>query len=137
MKKIITCIAILLSIFSINFITNTTSAADNNGHGFVYHRSDCSPGYVRVYGDGGRGDGNFFGCGQFLSEFAMEVIHTTDYNFNVDQLTCLGTQFSFQNYWANYHISDDELRNCDLEVLINPEFKKLFNKKVRFNRLSD
>jgi hypothetical protein len=127
----------LVILLSLEFTANTALAADNNGHGFVYHRSDCSPGYVRVYGDGGRGDGNFFGCGQFLSEFAMEVIHTTDYNFNVDQLTCLGTQFSFQNYWANYHISDDELRNCDLEVLINPEFKKLFNKKVRFNRLSD
>lgn len=127
----------LVILLSLEFTTNTALAADNNGHGFVYHRSDCSPGYVRVYGDGGRGDGNFFGCGQFLSEFAIEVIHTTDYNFNVDQLTCLGTQFSFQNYWANYHISDDELRGCDLEVLINPEFKKLFNKKVRFNRLSD
>ena len=127
----------LVILLSLEFTADTALAADNNGHGFVYHRSDCSPGYVRVYGDGGRGDGNFFGCGQFLSEFAMEVIHTTDYNFNVDQLTCLGTQFSFQNYWANYHISDDELRNCDLEVLINPEFKKLFNKKVRFNRLSD
>ena len=127
----------LVILLSLEFTANTALAADNNGHGFVYHRSDCSPGYVRVYGDGGRGDGNFFGCGQFLSEFAIEVIHTTDYNFNVDQLTCLGTQFSFQNYWANYHISDDELRNCDLEVLINPEFKKLFNKKVRFNRLSD
>lgn len=127
----------LVILLSLEFTANTALAADNNGHGFVYHRSDCSPGYVRVYGDGGRGDGNFFGCGQFLSEFAMEVIHTTDYNFNVDQLTCLGTQFSFQNYWANYHISDDELRNCNLEVLINPEFKKLFNKKVRFNRLSD
>ena len=127
----------LVILLSLEFTADTALAADNNGHGFVYHRSDCSPGYVRVYGDGGRGDGNFFGCGQFLSEFAMEVIHTTDYNFNVDQLTCLGTQFSFQNYWANYHISDDELKNCDLEVLINPEFKKLFNKKVRFNRLSD
>ena len=127
----------LVILLSLEFTANTALAADNNGHGVVYHRSDCSPGYVRVYGDGGRGDGNFFGCGQFLSEFAMEVIHTTDYNFNVDQLTCLGTQFSFQNYWANYHISDDELRNCNLEVLINPEFKKLFNKKVRFNRLSD
>ena len=127
----------LVILLSLEFTANTALAADNNGHGFVYHRSDCSPGYVRVYGDGGRGDGNFFGCGQFLSEFAIEVIHTTDYNFNVDQLTCLGTQFSFQNYWANYHISDDELRNCNLEVLINPEFKKLFNKKVRFNRLSD
>ena len=127
----------LVILLSLEFTADTALAADNNGHGFVYHRSDCSPGYVRVYGDGGRGDGNFFGCGQFLSEFAMEVIHTTDYNFNVDQLTCLGTQFSFQNYWANYHISDDELRNCNLEVLINPEFKKLFNKKVRFNRLSD
>ena len=106
----------LVILLSLEFTANTALAADNNGHGFVYHRSDCSPGYVRVYGDGGRGDGNFFGCGQFLSEFAMEVIHTTDYNFNVDQLTCLGTQFSFQNYWANYHISDDELRNCNLEV---------------------
>ncbi len=130
-------IMVLVILLSLEFTANTALAADNNGHGFVYHRSDCSPGYVRVYGDGGRGDGNFFGCGQFLSEFAIEVIHTTDYNFNVDQLTCLGTQFSFQNYWANYHISDDELRNCNLEVLINPEFKKLFNKKVRFNRLSD
>jgi hypothetical protein len=125
----------LVILLSINFIANTASAADNNGHGLVYHRSDCSPGYVRVYGDGGRMDGT--ACGQWLSEFAMEVIHTTDYNFNVDQLVCLDKQFSPQIFFSNYHISDDELRNCSLEVLINPEFKKLFNKKVRFDRLSD
>lgn len=135
MKNIITCIAILLSILSINFITNTALAAPNNGYGFVYHRSDCSPGEVNIYGNGGRWGG--LGCGKWLSEFAMEVIHTTDYNFNVDQLTCLGNQFSFQYYWTNYKISDDELRGCDLEVLINPEFKKLFNKKVRAGYLSD
>jgi len=125
----------LVILLSITFIANTASAADNNGHGLVYHRSDCSPGYVRVYGDGGRMDGT--ACGQWLSEFAMEVIHTTDYNFNVDQLVCLDKQFSPQIFFSNYHISDDELRNCSLEVLINPEFKKLFNKKVRFDRLSD
>jgi len=125
----------LVILLSINFIANTASAADNNGHGLVYHRSDCSPGYVRVYGDGGRMDGT--ACGQWLSEFAMEVIHTTDYNFNVDQLVCLDKQFSPQIFFSSYHISDDELRNCSLEVLINPEFKKLFNKKVRFDRLSD
>ena len=127
----------LVILLSLEFTTNTALAADNNGHGFVYHRSDCSPGYVRVYGDGGRGDGNFFGCGQFLSEFAIEVIHTTDYNFNVDELTCLDKQFSTQLFWSDYKISDDELRNCGLDVLINPEFKKLFKMKVRFNRLSD
>ena len=125
----------LVILLSLEFTANTALAADNNGHGFVYHRSDCSPGWVRVYGDGGRWDGS--ACGQWLSEFAMQVIHTTDYNFNVDELTCLDKQFSTQLFWSDYKISDDELRNCGLDVLINPEFKKLFKMKVRFNRLSD
>jgi len=62
----------LVILLSINFTTSTAFAADNNGHGLVYHRSDCSPGWVRVYGDGGRWDGSV--CGQWLSEFAMQVI---------------------------------------------------------------
>mgnify|MGYP007090476770 CR=1 FL=1 len=32
--------------------------AGKNGDGFVYHGSDCSPGYVRLYGAGGDWDGS-------------------------------------------------------------------------------
>jgi hypothetical protein len=48
--------------------------ADKNGDGFVYHRSDCSPGYVRMYGAGGDWDGSR--CETFLlNDKALQYIH--------------------------------------------------------------
>jgi len=48
--------------------------ADKNGDGFVYHRSDCSPGYVRLYGAGGDWDGS--SCQTFaLNDKALQYIH--------------------------------------------------------------
>lgn len=48
--------------------------AEKNGDGIVYHRSDCSPGYVRSYGAGGDWPGSI--CGTWgLSEAALQYIH--------------------------------------------------------------
>ncbi len=48
--------------------------ADRNGDGIVYHRSDCSEGYVRWYGFGG--DGPCSTCETWgLSEEAIKFIH--------------------------------------------------------------
>jgi len=127
----------LVILLSINFIANTASAAENNGHGLVYHRSDCGENNVRMYGNGGRWDGS--ACGAWLfTKFHTQVVHSTDYNFNVDQLACIYNQFSFQLFYTTYTISDDELRGCGLDVLINsPGFQELRKKKVRGNELRD
>ncbi len=48
--------------------------ADKNGDGFVYHRSDCSPGYVRMYGAGGDWSGST--CETWgLNDRALQYIH--------------------------------------------------------------
>jgi len=48
--------------------------AEKNGDGIVYHRSDCSPGYVRMYGGGGDMDGSV--CGTWgLTDKAIQYIH--------------------------------------------------------------
>jgi hypothetical protein len=48
--------------------------ADKNGDGFVYHRSDCSPGYVRMYGAGGDWSGST--CETWgLNDKALQYIH--------------------------------------------------------------
>jgi hypothetical protein len=48
--------------------------ADKNGDGIVYHRSDCSPGYVRWYGAGGDWSGST--CETWgLSDEALQYIH--------------------------------------------------------------
>ena len=127
----------LVVLLSLAFTANTAVAAPNNGHGLVYHHSDCGEDYVRVYGDGGRMAGSI--CGTWLfTKFHTQVVHSTDYNFNVDQLACIYNQFSFQPYLTTYKISDDELRGCGLEVLINSAgFQELRKKKVRNNRLED
>ena len=40
-------------------------AAPNNGHGIVYHPSDCGKGNVRQYGAGGRWAGS--ACGRWVA----------------------------------------------------------------------
>ena len=48
--------------------------AEKNGDGIVYHRSDCSLGYVRMYGGGGDMDGSV--CGTWgLTDKAIQYIH--------------------------------------------------------------
>ena len=48
--------------------------ADKNGDGIVYHRSDCSLGYVRMYGAGGDMPGST--CGTWgLTDRAIQYIH--------------------------------------------------------------
>ena len=48
--------------------------ADKNGDGIVYHRSDCSLGYVRMYGAGGDLPGS--ACGTWgLRDRAIQYIH--------------------------------------------------------------
>ena len=48
--------------------------ADKNGDGIVYHRSDCSPGYVRWYGAGGDWSGST--CDSWgLNDKALQYIH--------------------------------------------------------------
>jgi len=54
----------LASTISVNFNSELSSKADNNGDGFVYHRSDCGYPNVRMYGAGGRWDGS--NCGYWV-----------------------------------------------------------------------
>ena len=55
----------LATMSSVNFNSELSSKADNNGDGIVYHRSDCGYPNVRFYGAGGRWGGS--GCGYWLS----------------------------------------------------------------------
>ena len=56
-------------------------AAPNNGHGIVYHPSDCGRGYVRSYGAGGRWSGS--ACGRWLSQVGFyRVWDAMDRNHN-------------------------------------------------------
>jgi hypothetical protein len=53
-------------------------------------------------------------------------------------LACIYNQFSFQLFYTTYKISDDELRGCGLDVLINSSgFQELRKKLVRGNELRD
>ena len=55
----------LASTISVNFNSELSSKADNNGDGIVYHRSDCGYPNVRSYGAGGRWGGS--GCDRWVS----------------------------------------------------------------------
>lgn len=60
--------------------------AARNGGGIVYHRSDCSYGYVRFYGFGGDGPGSV--CGTWsLAAYQRDIIHSFDWNFRTEELT--------------------------------------------------
>lgn len=61
--------------------------ADKNGDGLVYHRSDCSEGYVRMYGNGGDFDGSI--CGTWaLSDRAIAYIHAhPEINHRIEDVT--------------------------------------------------
>ena len=60
--------------------------ADKNGDGFVYHRSDCSPGYVRMYGAGGDWPGST--CETWgLNDKALQFIHDhPEQNWPVEEI---------------------------------------------------
>jgi len=67
-----------------------SKGAPQNGTGIVYHRSDCSPNSVRWYGAGGEGRGQ--PCGQHLLErWQIDVIHSFDWNFRLEDLVWLNT----------------------------------------------
>jgi hypothetical protein len=59
--------------------------ADRNGNGIVYHRSDCSSGYVRFYGFGG--DGPCSKCDKWgVADWLIDIIHENDHNFRAEDL---------------------------------------------------
>lgn len=59
-------------------------AAGKNGDGIVYHRSDCSPGFVRMYGGGGDWSGS--ACGKWLSPLAIKTVWNADHNWRIDEI---------------------------------------------------
>jgi len=68
--------------------------ADNNGHGIVYHMSDCSRDSYRMYIDGGRQYGGSI-CRNWLEginsdserdKFYGPMIHSADYNWRYDEV---------------------------------------------------
>jgi hypothetical protein len=128
----------LVILLSINFIASTANAAPHNGHFFIYHRSDCGEGEVRIYNDGGRGPGGPCGAWTF-TKFEAQVVHSErDHNFTLGELDCMKSQLNTQQFNTTYTISDNELRGCGLDVLINsPGFQELRKKKVRGNELRD
>ena len=73
-------------------------AAPKNGDGLVYHRSDCSPGHVRVYGGGGDFRGST--CGQWLAPEMIKVIWrgNGNHNWRYDEIwDCIDPRFNFDN----------------------------------------
>ena len=129
----------LVILLSINFIASTANAAPFNGHFFVYHRSDCDEGKVRIYGDGGRMAGTTCAAWNGLTKFEAQIVHSErDHNYTLDELICMKSQLNTQQFNTTYTISDNELRGCRLDVLINsPGFQELRKKKVRGNELRD
>ena len=129
----------LVILLSINFTTSTAFAAPRNGDGLVYHRSDCGDKNVRMYGEGGDSIVGGSMCGEWLfSKFLVQLVHSTDYNFNTDQLNCMQRQFTTQKWDTFYTISDAELNGCDLLFLLNSEgFRELSKKKVQNSYLYD
>jgi len=67
-----------------SFVPVQAQAADNNGWGLVYHRSDCSPYYVRVYASGGRAGGS--ACGYWLDADSRTLIWSQDHNWSCGDL---------------------------------------------------
>lgn len=66
--------------------------ADKNGGGFVYHRSDCGSGYVRLYGGGGGEGWTGSACGTWaLEDWQIDIIHKYDWNFKLEDLQQLKT----------------------------------------------
>jgi hypothetical protein len=63
--------------------------ADRNGWGIVYHRSDCSPGYVRWYGLGGDAPGST--CETWgLTDYALQYIHDhPEINHRVEDIVAM------------------------------------------------
>ena len=56
-----------------NSTPTTEHFAAKNGGGIVYHRSDCSSGLVRMYRDGGDGQGS--ACGAWISQDMARIVH--------------------------------------------------------------
>ena len=129
----------LVILLSLAFTANTTVASPRNGDGLVYHRSDCGDKNVRMYGDGGNSIVGGSMCGEWLAtKFLVQLVHSTDYNFNVPQLNCMRKQFDTQSFHAFYKISDAELNECDLSFLRGSAgFQALSNLKVYNGSLYD
>ena len=65
-------------------------AAPNNGHGIVYHPSDCGKGNVRQYGAGGRWAGS--ACGSWVAMLWYPGVWeamSRGHNYTYDELCIL------------------------------------------------
>ena len=75
-----------------NSTPTTENFAAKNGDGFVYHRSDCSSGLVKMYGNGG--DWVNKECGRWLDPDFIKIVHERgfkggeagDHNWTHDEL---------------------------------------------------
>ncbi len=80
-------------------------AAGKNGDGIVYHRSDCSSGYVRMYGGGGDFSGTR--CGQLLSPAYIRKVHQADHNWRLEEIEWC------EIYWQNLVPGSYPKQLCD------------------------
>jgi hypothetical protein len=63
-----------------NSTPTTENFAGQNGYGIVYHKSNCSEGYVRWYFNGGNAPGST--CGKWIPDSKINMIHRGgDYNW--------------------------------------------------------
>ena len=80
--------AIISSVFAVGalaaLIPVPVHAADRNGYGIVYHRSDCGAYGVRQYGGGGDWSGS--SCGYWIGEWDRMIVWSQDWNWSTCDL---------------------------------------------------
>jgi hypothetical protein len=90
--------AMIAGVLAVGAVLTTipvsAEAADNNGHGIVYHRSDCGNPNVRFYGDGGEWSGST--CGRWLDPILLMFVWSQDWNWSACDLARANNYF-----WRN------------------------------------
>ena len=110
-----------------NLLPGRSKGAPQNGTGIVYHRSDCSHHSVRWYGAGGEGRGQ--PCGQHLLErWQIDVIHSFDWNFRLEDLVWLNTYY-YVDYARAVNMCSNPLARCG----ITNEENRFFDAVNRIN----
>ena len=76
-----------------SFVPVQAQAADNNGWGIVYHPSDCSRPYLRMYGNGDRWSGST--CGMWIDWQLAQAVWVSvrdqgyDHNYTLNEASQL------------------------------------------------
>lgn len=80
--------AMIAGVLAVGAVLTTipvsAEAAGQNGHGIVYHRSDCGNPNVRFYGNGGEFSGST--CGRWLDPTLLMFVWSQDWNWSACDL---------------------------------------------------